>query len=225
MKLVEKLNRLSENLDYAELDNYKLLLGMAAGGLAPRGHLPVDPCKIEAFNAVLKCLSKIQPTGILWHGRPDFITDKLLKDLQKESTEIRKIAEAQERYFLGCGGKLANKLATSDHLVNMVQEYAPQMIPTGIASYLFYDKIGCGLDPHIDTEIFTLNMILMLKHEYDIKPASRLWIYPVNEEPKQFQLLPGECLLLYAGGMVHSRDDIKDGENISLLTIGFSPSK
>jgi hypothetical protein len=30
-------------------------------------------------------------------------------------------------------------------------------------------------------------------------------------------------LLLYAGGTVHAREDVREGEAVSLLTVGFQP--
>jgi hypothetical protein len=69
-------------------------------------------------------------------------------------------------------------ITDSAPLVELVNKYAPNMAPTGIASYLFYDQEGLGLSPHIDTEIFTLNAILMLKHEYASLPPRTFFSFP-----------------------------------------------
>jgi hypothetical protein len=222
-QLIEKLNTLANGFNGAELDNYKLLLGIAAGGLAPHGDFPETGSRAQAFETVLRCLAKIQPTGALWRGRPDFMTDELLSQLQAEAEERRKSATRHDRYNLGCGGELADQYAVSAPLVDLVNTYAPNMMPTGIASYLFYDQEGLGLSPHIDTEIFTLNAILMLKHEYTLSPPSHLLLFPVDQPPQRVLLSPGEIILLYAGGTVHAREDMKTGETVHLLTVGFKP--
>jgi hypothetical protein len=221
--LVDKLDSITAGLDEAELDNYKLLLGIAAGGLAPHGHLPTSGAKSEAFQTVLKCLAKIQPTGVVWRGRPDFMTDELLVSLQREADEGRGKAIRHDRYFLGYGGPVADRLARSGALVDFVSNHTTRMAPTGVASYLWYDEPGCGLDPHIDTETFTLNGIIMLRHTYVTEPASGLQLYPPDQPAERIHLEPGELLLLYAGGTVHAREDVKPGESISLLTVGFRP--
>jgi hypothetical protein len=221
--LVDKLDRITHGLDEAELDNYKLLLGIAAGGLAPHGHLPVGGPKGEAFQVVLKCLARIQPTGMVWRGRPEFMTDELLARLQREADDGRSKAIRHDRYFLGYGGPVADKLAMSGELVDLVSRHTTRMAPTGIASYLWYDEPGCGLDPHIDTETFTLNGIIMLRHTYMTEPPSALQLYPPDQPPERVLLAPGEMLLLYAGGTVHAREDVKAGESVSLLTVGFQP--
>lgn len=222
-QLTNKLNAITAGLNPAELDNYKLFLGIAAGGLAPHGDLPKDGAKAAAFETVLQCLAKIQPTGVLWRGRPDFMTNELLNQLQAEAVERQKTAIKHDRYMLGCGGPVANELAVSTTFVEFVNKFAPEMIPTGIASYLFYDKEGLGLCPHIDTETFTLNAIIMLKQEYVTSPPSHLILYPVNQPPQRILLSPGEILLLYAGGTVHAREDVKAGESVHLVTVGFRP--
>jgi hypothetical protein len=224
--LIAKLNAITPTLNGAELDNYKLLLGLAAGGLAPDGDVPGDGVKAEAFKTVLNCLSHIQPNGIVWRGRPDFMTDDLLVQLQKEAVQRRGTAIQHDQHFLGCGGPLANQLAASKSLVDLVtQQAGSMMMPTGIASYLYYDQEGCGLAPHVDTQTFTMNAILMLRHEYNNGSRAHLVIYPVNESPQRILLEPGEFLLLFAGGTVHGREKMKVGEVVNILTFGFLPMK
>lgn len=223
-KLTDKLNGLVQSLSELEVENYKLLLGIAAGGLAPHGELPTSANKKEAFETVLNLLSKFVPAGLVMRGRPAFLTDSLLLALQNESAQGRKAAKPTDRYLLTCGGPVADKLALSDELQNFVQQYAAGMTATGIASYLYYEGVGAGLDPHIDTETFTLNLIMMLHHEHTMSP-SRLLVFPHNGQPEQILLLPGECVLLFAGGTVHAREDLKANESIRLLTIGFRPQQ
>lgn len=220
--LADKLNNLVESLTDLEVENYKLLLGIAAGGLAPHGEMPTGGRKKEAFETVLNLLATFVPAGIVWKGRPDFLTEDLLAGLQQEGLNGRELAKPTDRYLLTCGGPIADRLALSDELEKFISSLAPGMIPTGIASYLYYEGVGAGLDPHIDTETFTLNLIMMLHHSYEQSP-SRLLVFPHNADPLQIQLLPGECVLLFAGGTVHAREDLKENENIRLLTIGFRP--
>jgi hypothetical protein len=223
-KLIEKLNALTPTFTDAELDNYKLLLGMAAGGIAPDGDIPETGHQAEAFKTILNCLARIQPSGIVWRGRPDFMTDDLLIQLQQESIQRRTTAIAHDQHFLGCGGTVANRLAESKLLLDLVtKEAATPMAPTGVASYLYYDREGCGLPPHVDTQTFTMNAILMLKHEYRNDSPAHLVVYPVNEPPQKILLQPGELILLFAGGTIHAREKMKAGEIVNILTFGFLP--
>jgi hypothetical protein len=221
--LAEKLHDLTRDASADEIDNYKLLLCIAAGGLAPEGHPPVDGPEAAAFRTVVDCLGRIHPTGLLYRGRPDFMTDELLARLQAESDEVRKVAVRSDLYFLGCGGPTADALAVSGELRALVDQLAEGMEPTGIASYLFYDEPGCGLSPHVDTDVFTLNAILMLRHEHASESPSHLVLYSPEGEEERLLLEPGEIALLFAGGTVHAREPVKEDERIALLTLGFEP--
>ena len=221
--LVDKLHSVTEGMSGPELENYKLLLGIAAGGLSPDGSLPSSGPASRAFETVLRCLAKVQPTGAIWRGRPDFMSDQLLDSLQAEARANRIDAIRHDRYYLGCGGAVADSLALSTELVELVNQVANGMVPTGVASYLWYDEPGCGLSAHIDTETFTLNGILMLEHRYSEAP-SHLVLLPPGGTRERVLLQPGELLLLFAGGTVHARENVKPGESVSLLTIGFRPS-
>jgi len=193
---------------------------MAAGGLAPHGSIPAGSKKKAAFQTVLQALEEVQPSGALWCGKLDFLDATMLVRLQQEALTRRQSAKACERHFLGCGGDNADKFAISKALVDYVRNFAPKANPTGIASYVFYDLPGCGLDPHIDTEIFSLNVLIMLRHDYVDSP-SHLLLYRTDGSPQKYLLTPGEVLIFYAGGTVHAREDLKANETVSVLTIGF----
>lgn len=218
--LHERLHEFSHSLTPAELDNYKMLLCMAAGGLAPHGDLPTEPRKVHAFRSVLTSLSMLQRAGVLWRGEMSVFPEGTLKKLQDEAIVRRATAKSTERHFLGCGGPFADQFARSHELAAFVEQLDPEMEPTGIASYVYYDAPGCGLDPHIDTEVFSLNLIIMLHHQYSSDP-SHLLIFDPDGTQNRVLLTVGQCLLLYAGGTIHAREDMKQNESLSLLTIGF----
>ena len=223
IQLVDKLNSLARTCTTAELNNYKLLLGLAAGGLVVDDEIPSEAQKAEAFQVILRSLDFIQPSGVVWRGYPNFVTQEFLRQLRAEATTARNTAIRHDQHFLGFGGKIANEFACSQELASFVRMHVNEkMKPTGIASYLWYEEVGDGISPHVDTDIFTLNAILMLDHQYISEP-SRLLIYPIDRPREAVQLSPGEMLLIYAGGTIHAREKIKAGEKVNILTIGFQP--
>lgn len=228
--LADKLLNFASQLTATERDNLKLLLGEAAGGLAPKEFCLLKGQEAQAFRVVVQCLahlqphsSRVPPGGIAWRGRPTFLTDSLLADLQIEATCKRKQAVKEGSYMLGCGGTIADKIATDQEVVDFVTSQAGPVSPTGVASYLFYDESGQGLDPHVDTDVFSLNMILMLRHDYGGVDPARLIIYSADMQAQYLLLKPGEAVLLFADSVVHAREAIKPGEAVTLLTIGFQP--
>lgn len=238
--LSEKLRAFNDTLSGAEQANYKLLLGLAAGGLAPDleklpdaadSDGPTDGGLGEAFDTVTETLAQLQPyrdriksNGIAYRGRPGFMTDKLLASLQAEAVMVRRGASRFDEHFLGCGGPLADKLATSDTLATFVRTHAGDVRATGVASFLFYDEPGQGIDPHIDTDVFSLNVLLMLRHsQEDPERGSALVVFPPRGQPERLELEPGEIVVMFAGSVAHARERMRNGESVCILTFGFHP--
>jgi hypothetical protein len=229
--LPTRLAGLAEGLSPAEQMSLKLILGLAAGGLAPEFGRP-RPQGDRAFGAATSALARMQPyssrippNGIVYRGRPDLLVDGTLERLQQEAKSLRPSALRYDEHYLGCGAPVANALATSETLRRFVEEHAGPVDPTGVASFLYYDEPGQGIDPHIDTDVFALNVLTMLEHE---RPAaggrgSTLVMFPARGEPEIVDLEPGEMVIMFAGSVAHGRNKIVEGESVSILTFGFQP--
>lgn len=228
--LIETLRQFHETLSEAEQANYKLLLGLAAGGLSPDLELPSVEEKRRAFGAVSETLVRLQPyskrisrNGIAYRGRPDFMSDELLAAQIEEARDLRPRAIRYENHFLGTGAPLANRLAMSPEMTSLVRHHAGDVQPTGIASFLYYDEPGQGIEPHIDTDVFSLNVIVMLAHEAGEGRPSNLVVFPPNSEPERIDLRPGEMVIMFAGSIAHGRERMRPGESVWILTLGFHP--
>ncbi len=220
--LVEKFDRVASSFSKEELASYKLLLGVAAGGLAPQAAAPLDDEKAQAFGAVLRCLSFIHPTGIIWQGRIPSVRDDVLSELQAEAESSRVRAERADRYLLSAAGPVALSLGQSQEMKDFVETLPVRIEPSGAASYIYYEGEKAGLDPHVDAESYGVNMIFVLKHTNGNNlPASKLVIYEPSGEAKRILLAPGECVVLHASGTVHARENLQAEEKVTLLTLGF----
>jgi hypothetical protein len=229
-QLLDKLRQFNGRLTEAEQANFKLLLGLAAGGLTPDLHRPSDIAAATAFDTVSDTLATLQPyskrisyNGLAYRGRPDFMTDPRLLALQEEARTLRASARRFDEHFLGCGAPIANQLALSETLSSFVRTHAGDVKPTGIASFLYYDEVGQGIDAHIDTDIFSLNVLLMLSHRYKHTPRSALVLLPPRHPAERIELEPGEIVIMFAGSIAHGRERMKPDEAVSILTFGFHP--
>ncbi|HEX6370899.1 MAG TPA: hypothetical protein VF006_18415 [Longimicrobium sp.] len=229
-ELSGKLRQFNQTLTEAEKANFKLLLGLAAGGLTPGFRRPEVGVAADAFDTVGETLAGLQPyskrissNGIAYRGRPEFMNDELLAALQAEARQLRPSAIRFDEHFLGCGAPLANELAVSPMLTEFVRTYAGDVLPTGVASFLFYDEPGQGIDPHIDTDIFSLNVLLMLEHEHGPEQESALVVFPPRSAPERLELVPGEVVIMFAGSIAHGRERMGPNETVSILTFGFHP--
>jgi len=226
--LADRVVTLAGTLDSAELNNLRLLLGMAAGTLVPSEETGQEPR--ASLRTTLACLSairngKVVPDrgGLLYRGRPDWFSGERLNELIQESHDRRPVARLYERQFVAGGGTIADELARSNLLLDLVRAASNGMAsPTGIASYLYYDAPGMGIVPHVDTEVFALNALFLLVHE-GRSVQSSLVVYPPTGPPLNLRLSPGEVVVLDANAVVHGRSSVGPEERVHVLTIGFRP--
>jgi hypothetical protein len=212
-----------------ERDVCKLLLGLAAGGLSAHGDLATNVLAGQAFKTVTACAARLQPykdripyNGIAWRGRPGFLTEQMLRSLAVESDTLRSKAIRYDDHFLATNGPVAGTLANSEALSQFIEQHTGPIEKTGVASYLYYEEEGQGISPHIDTEVFSINLIICVSHTAE--PSSHLVVYPSGLAPERILLTPGEVVILFADSVIHAREPMKACEAVRILTIGFQPT-
>lgn len=224
-QLADRISSLHAGLSPAEQANLKLILGLSAGQLA------AEQKSSAARSAVTRTLDLLcpydveDPHGLQYRGRPEFLTDELLARLQKDARDIAPEAVAFDEHYLGYGSATADWLSTSRELADFVSSVVPACLPTGVASLLYYRDAGQGIVPHVDTDIFSLNVLLMLEHEFPegLAQPSALQMHYADGEVERVQLSPGELVIFLAGTQAHSRSPIVEGETVTILTLGFMP--
>ncbi|TDE57393.1 2OG-Fe(II) oxygenase [Nonomuraea mesophila] len=161
-------------------------------------------------------------SALLYRGRPQWVTDELLAGLVSESQALRPQAQVGERQFYRRGGDAAAAVAFSAELRGLVEQHVKPAAPTHFCDYLYYDREGDGIDPHVDTEEFPLNVLMMLVHEGEER-SSNLVLFPSGgpETATPVPLRPGELVLFRANEIIHARSRLAAGERVHLLTFGF----
>jgi hypothetical protein len=231
LQLLGKLLNSAAQMTGGEREALKTVLCFAAQNLSPDGQYPADATRREALRVVICSLANLQahrhripPNGVVFRGRPPFMSDALLTALREEARLARATRPVQQiGHSLGLGGPLADELAVSREMIDFVEAHSQPIRATGVASYLFYDAPGDGMKAHVDTGIFSINANIMLEHTAEVARQSYLYIYPSSGEPEKIVLEPGEMVLSYAGSVVHGRAPLGPGESVRNLTIGFQP--
>jgi hypothetical protein len=226
--LGDKLASISEEMDDSERANYKLLLAMAAGGLIVRGDAETRSGS-EAYRATLRAIARLQPhhdrippNGVIYRGRPKFCSQEMLDDLRAESQELRSSAVRFDHHYVSPGGPIAQGIALSEQLNDLIALHTHHIVPTGRANYLYYDAVDLGIDPHVDNEVFSLNAIMMLEHEFCDNPSA-LVLYPAEGEAEEIYLCPGEMIVMFADSITHARRRMRPHEHVSIVAFGFQP--
>ena len=188
---------------------------------------------ITRFTYLANTIRQLSPdhalmpeNGIVFKGNPNWANHQLLLTLNKEAEQRRDKPLDRTDHFLGCGGIQADKLANSTSLVNFVSQHAGKVRATGIASYLYYDKPGLGIRPHVDTDVFSVNLMLMLKHRPSQNGLkSSTLVFPPNGKMENHSLDIGGVMIMFGGAVIHARSIIGPQEKVHLLTIGFNREK
>jgi hypothetical protein len=225
-RLAEKLIELNETLTPLESFNMNLLMSVAVGGIAPFGGVPTEGIRAEAWETGLRVLAHMRPRGLRFVGNAPFLTPELLATLQAEAREQETISHRTGPHELSPGGEHAVRLSSAPEVLDfMSKEVGHPMFPTEIGTYLYYTKPGDHLYPHVDTEVFAANLIIMLEHEVPAgmshEEGSALIVYEPDKGERRIPLRVGESAVLLASGTVHGREALKEGERVTIATIGF----
>ncbi len=164
--------------------------------------------------------------GIVYRGRPDFVTDELIAALLAEAREqVRPRAIWQRGHMLGVGGPLGDQIATGEALHALVERHAGPVDATGVASYLFYEEEGAGIPAHIDSDVFSINVNLILHREHTGVQTSRFFLFHTDGRTREEMLLePGEMVITFGDSVLHGRTLLSEGEVINNYTVGFQPA-
>ncbi|MBK6323545.1 MAG: 2OG-Fe(II) oxygenase [Burkholderiales bacterium] len=206
----------------AEVDNLRALLCSAVERLAPLPGDQRNEIETQAFGAIVEGLKRFGPAALLFKGGIDFLDFACIQSLAVEAAGLFPRASEAQGHLYHPGGEVANSLSVSPELCRFMQDLVPECQPTGIASYVYYCRPGHGIPPHIDTNMFLLNVLIVLEHAYSGAP-SNLVIYPDGPTPITVKLAPGDVVVFDGGSLVHAREKLGVDERLSILTIGFHP--
>ena len=230
--LVASMLDLASTLKGPERASFIAKMVNTARRISPHGEFPTDPRKYQLFRTALRVLGQVQghprmtPNGVLYRGRPSFVTDELLAGLLHEArTDARQRAIWQRGHLLGVGGTLGEQIANGDALRGLVEELAGPVDATGVVSYLFYEEEGSGIPAHVDTEVFSINVNLILHRSHTGTQTSRLFLYHTDGRTKEEMFLqPGEMIITFGDSVFHGRTKLSAGEVITNFTVGFQPT-
>ncbi|MDB5141176.1 MAG: hypothetical protein JWR12_3092 [Mucilaginibacter sp.] len=229
MDLKNKIEQFAETLTPGERAGLKLLLANAVAETIDAGLLKNESIAAKAYKTCVASINRLQShkdlipyNGVVYRGYPDFFTDETLSELINESELFRNSAIKFHDHFVVSNAPFAKKIASSTELHKLLSDSVGDIVPTGKANYIYYDEIGLGIEPHIDNEDFSLNVILMLKHEY-ANSQSALVLYPIDKVPEKIFLKPGELVIFFADSIIHARERMSKDEKLTIVAFGFKP--
>lgn len=153
-------------------------------------------------------------------GHGSFFSDNDIAALDHESRAYRARAGRFHRHYVASGAPIARELALSQSINDFLSSRVGPILPTYKANYLYYDEPGLGIDPHVDKDEFSLNVLTMLEHQPQ-RRQSELILYPPEQDAVRIHLQPGESLVFFADSVTHQRTRTIEGEKIRLVSFGY----
>ncbi len=163
--------------------------------------------------------------GVFYLGHPEWLTKETFSALQHESREQRAGADRIRSQHFAEMGPVGQTLCDSPELAAFVDQFAAPARRSGKANYRYYDIPESQVPPHLDSDDFALNVIIMLSHEAVTERRSALLLFPHGPQPVTVCLKPGEVILFHAKEVIHARTPISDhgDERAENMGIGFTP--
>jgi len=199
--------------------------------------LAIDPTRRARFSQLLSYLPAIQPFGarippygLVYRGRPGFITDALLDALRAEAAHFRPRARENYGQFLHTvdtdgGDSVCETLAASTELADLVRRHAGPCRHSQITSYIYYEQAGQCSKPHVDNAFTAVTAMVGLRHDYpaEVERASASVIYWPGLAPLDYRLAPGELALFFGISALHGRYPVAAAETVESLLMSFVP--
>jgi hypothetical protein len=225
--LAEHLIAVAREMDADDRESLLTVLGVIVSALHPP-RAPDDTAS-ASVRAALRVLRDLRHppgaanNGVLFRGRPDWFSDRMLNDLRAEAATQRAVARRSGRHWYARGGPRASELELSAELNEFVSSFAGPVKPTLRSNINFYEEAGDAVEPHFDRSEFGLNALFVVRHEHLGAARSSLYLYPADAPPERFDLVPGEVLLFYAGSVVHERTAVGPDEYLASCSFGYIP--
>ncbi|NVB36539.1 hypothetical protein G6O69_01755 [Pseudenhygromyxa sp. WMMC2535] len=218
------------SLTGAESNALVKLLQAAVAGIRPGPEMSTEEARMCA--ALADAISRRRPhygalgeRGCLWVGRMPFVTDAVLDRLVADAEIRRSEAVHATRHRLLEGGEAAMALAAQPELDAFVRalvtEGEGQSVTQTSTYYHYYDAVDDRVEPHLDTDEFSLSCLMLLRHSHTTTPRSRFYVCPPGEGPTPIALREGECVVFYSGSVVHARSAPGRGESVITASWGF----
>lgn len=183
------------------------------------------------WQALLRAMAAARSAGYAVLGRPAFVSEERLEALAGEARELRAGAEpaghgaGQAGQLYADPGPVARRLVVDPGWGELCrQALGFERRPPYTAGYLYYERPGAGIVPHVDDPDFAVNVIMVVARSTSAGARSATVLHPAGEPPVRVVLEPGEAVLLEADGLVHAREGMRAGERVTVLSMGFTRS-
>lgn len=200
----------------------ELILGISEDGRPPTPGTPRD-LLLRMIAARFESSSVVKAPV---ECKPPWMTERAGTLLLEEARQSRTRAVRGLGNWKVQGGRIAQAICLSPTLHEWVQrELALDLQPKAHSAYLFNDSEGDGSEIHLDkAEGFEVNILVKLEHILSDTGARSTTFTYSGKGAAFHDLEVGEALIFCGPATLHGRTEVRPGERITLLSIGFCQS-
>ncbi len=234
----ELIHSLLSQLNENEVDALKYRLSIEAVKLLSDDN--IGNVQTARFNQLLTNLvsihhyrDRIPKYGLVYKGRPDFMTDNLVEKLLQESMQFKADSRKNlDQYIYQVetdnNSTYAEQLAGSEQLHQLVNKYAGPSLPSFVTNYLYYNQKDQWSRPHVDNAFTSITVMVGLKQSSKSGSHHQLsssFIYWPNKPKFSYQLQPGEMAIFFGAAVLHGRTKLGEDEDTLSLLMSFRPDE
>jgi hypothetical protein len=194
----------------AEASNALAMIGSSSPSAAP-----------AALCAATGAIQNLRPSGILYVGEASFLSPTAFWDARSEAVRLSVNASDLHGQRLATAGNVGRQIHMASDTIRFISRHAGQCAPSGNAAYLYYDRMGDHIRPHLDRDLYSLHCLVMLHHQYGDEGRSAFLVVE-RDGMRRIELEPGHCVVFFGAGSVHGRSSVQSGEQVQLLSLGFT---
>lgn len=217
-ELVLFMKNVDLNLSMDQRKVFKAALNNSLKSLAPSCNPPNrNTISYDVIKAISQYLHNDKDVKILFKGSILKENREYLNKLFSEASSS--IKNQQDNHYSSKTGPIGNTSHLHKPIKSILEDIGVSPSKKSYSNYIFYEAEGDYNSLHVDREEYGINMLI------NINPSSNKDSFLTMFDNDSFfdtKLGFGEIIVFLAGSLIHGRKPIKKGENVTLLTVGFS---
>lgn len=190
---------------------------------------PHDPEAATRWEKLLEELAELRQSGFALLGRPEFVDQHVLGELQSEAAAAWASGSPERYRENDCGqafsdpGPHAKRIALDHRWPILIGAALGINVRSArFAAYIHYNRAQAQIKPHVDFVDSDVSVLLTVDR-FPTSGAERsaLVLHPAGRQPIRTVLESGEAIALQGHGLVHGREPVKPGEWLRLLFMAF----
>jgi hypothetical protein len=202
------------------------LIATLARRLAPDGDLShASAAEVALWRALVSAADRLYGSGVAMLGRLPFMSDVLLEAMRVEARDALPSRRSLTGRSTGPAGRLLAHLAVSRKLQEAIGTGLGSPVSPALQAIYLYDPPGSHVRTHLDRGEYEITLHVVLDHtpgEEGLGGSALVAHLPGEDEPARLRVAPGEAVVLWGRGTLHSWEQLGPREHRTMIGIAWT---